>query len=104
MIRNSNDAWGWGAITLHWVVALLVVERARLQRFEVQPNRGEGCFQLVGDGVDERVVFLIATDFEHEEHGVDDQAGDDQAAGDDAEDKHTQRRALGGDDDPADIE
>jgi cytochrome b561 len=25
MIRNSNDAWGWGAITLHWVVALLVV-------------------------------------------------------------------------------
>jgi cytochrome b561 len=25
MIRNSNDAWGWPAITLHWVVALLVI-------------------------------------------------------------------------------
>ena len=25
MIRNSSDAWGWPAITLHWVVALLVV-------------------------------------------------------------------------------
>ena len=25
MIRNSNDAWGWPAIALHWVVALLVL-------------------------------------------------------------------------------
>jgi cytochrome b561 len=25
MIRNSNDAWGWPAIALHWVVALLIV-------------------------------------------------------------------------------
>ena len=25
MIKNSSDAWGWPAITLHWVVALLVI-------------------------------------------------------------------------------
>ena len=25
MIRNSNDAWGWPAIALHWIVALLVL-------------------------------------------------------------------------------
>jgi cytochrome b561 len=25
MIRNSNDAFGWPAITLHWVVALAVI-------------------------------------------------------------------------------
>lgn len=25
MIRNSHDAWGWPAIFLHWIVALLIV-------------------------------------------------------------------------------
>jgi cytochrome b561 len=25
MIRNSNETWGWPAIALHWIVALLVL-------------------------------------------------------------------------------
>ena len=25
MLRNSQDAWGWPAITLHWIVALLIL-------------------------------------------------------------------------------
>ena len=83
---------------------LLVVERARLQRFQIQPDRRDGRLQLVGDGVDEGVVLLVAADFEHEEDGVDDQAGDDQAERDDAEDEDSQRRSLGGDDDPADVQ
>ena len=44
--------------------------------------------QLVRDGVDEGVVLLVALDLQHEEHGVDDEAGDDQRERDDADDEH----------------
>jgi len=84
--------------------ALLVAERAGLQRFQVQADRRDWRLQLVGDRVDERVVLLVAPYFEHEKDRVDDESGDDQAEGDDAEEEDPQRRALGRDDDPADVQ
>ena len=84
------------------LVALRLADRARLQRLEVQPDRGDRRLQLVGDGVDEAVVLLVALDLQHQEHGVDDQAGDDQAEQDDAEDDRRDAAGIG--DDPADVQ
>jgi hypothetical protein len=49
-------------------------------------------------------MVLIPSYFEHQKDGVDDETGDDQAERDDAEDQDAQRRPLGRDDDPADIQ
>ena len=81
---------------------LLLGERAGLQRLEIQLDRRNRRLQLVRDRVDERVVILVPFDFHDEEHGVDDDARDDQRECRDAEDER--RNAAGVDDDPADIE
>jgi hypothetical protein len=81
---------------------LRVGHRPRLERIEVQPNRRQWRFQLVGDRVDEGVVLLVALDFEHEEHGVNDDAGNDQGEKQDPGDEGDERQL--GEDEPIDIE
>ena len=49
---------------------LRVVQLAGLQCLQVQPDRRDRCLELVGHGVDERVVLLVAADLAHEEDGV----------------------------------
>ena len=49
-----------------------------------------------------RVVLLVAADLAHQEHGVDDDAGDDQREGEDAEDERQDAPPV--DEDPADVE
>ena len=66
---------------------LRLVDLARLERLQIQPDRGDRRLQLVRDGVDEGVVLIVAAKLAHEEHRVDDDAGDDQGEGDDAEDE-----------------
>src|SRR6266545_3015612 len=83
---------------------LLVAQRTRLQRLEIEADRCNRRLQLVGDGVDEGVVLLVAAYLEHEEDGVDDQSGDDKTERDDTEEDDAKPRALGGDDDPADVQ
>ena len=104
LIDGAVQAVGVGEHHVIEPAPLLVAERARLQRLEIQTNRRDGRLQLVGDGVDEGVVFLVPADFQDEEHGVDDEARDDQAEGDDAEDEDADPRAFRGDDDPADVQ
>ena len=58
---------------------LVLVELARLQRLQVQADRRDRRLQLVGDGVDEGVVLLVAADLAHQEDRVQDEAGDDDA-------------------------
>ena len=65
------------------LAALRVGDRARLQRLEVEADRGDRRLQLVGDRVDEAVVLLVAADLHDQKHGVDDQPGDDQREQDD---------------------
>jgi len=75
---------------------------ACLQRVQVQADRGDGRLQLVGDGVDERVVLLVAPDLPDQKRGVEDEAGDDGGKDDDAEDQ--QPRVADVQDDPPDVE
>ena len=81
---------------------LRLADLARLQRLEIQADRRDRRLQLVGDGVDERVVLVVAAHLAHEEHRVDDDAGDDEREGEDAE--HQRQHAPPVDEDPADVE
>ncbi len=68
------------AILQHDAVELLAlgfIHRARLQRFEIQPDGGDRSFQFMCDGVDEGVVLLIAADFADQEDGIQHDAADD---------------------------
>ena len=47
-----------------------LVELAGLERLQVEPDRRHRRLQLVGDGVDEGVVLLVAADLAHQEDGV----------------------------------
>ncbi len=79
-----------------------LVHIAGLQRLQIQPHRRNRRLEFVGDGVDEGVVVLAAPDLKHQEHGVDDQAGNDEGEGDDAE--YKRRGAFGVVNNPADDE
>ena len=68
------------------LLALGVVEGSPLEGFQIKPDAGDGGFELVGDGVEERVLALVAADFTDEEDGVEDDAGGKDAEEDDAED------------------
>ena len=75
------------------LLPLLVVELAALQGLEVQADRRDRRLQLVRDGVDERVVLLVAPDLAHQEDRVEHEPGDDQQEEDDAEDEQQPPRA-----------
>jgi hypothetical protein len=81
---------------------LLICRRARLQRLEIEANRGDGRLQLVGDGVDEAVVLLVAADLHDQEDRVDDQPADDQRK--QHETGHQLAQPVLRDDDPIDVE
>src|ERR1700722_9494469 len=49
---------------------LLFFHLAPLQRFEVQPNRGDRRLQLVSDRVDETAVLLVQPYFADKKRGV----------------------------------
>jgi len=66
-------------------LALLLVAGMALQGFEVEADAGDGGFEFVGDGFEEGVLALIATDFADQEDGVDDDAGDEDGEENDAE-------------------
>ena len=65
-----------------------------LQGLQVQAHRRDGRLQLVRDGVDEGVLLLVAPDFPHQEDGVQNHAGDDQAEQQDAETSNRPVRQL----------
>jgi hypothetical protein len=64
---------------------LLLIAGVALEGFEVELDAGDGSFELVGDGFEERVLALVATDFADEEDGVEHDAGDEDREEHDAE-------------------
>ena len=68
------------AILQHDAVELLalgLVDRARLQRLQIQPDGGHRRLQLVRDRVDEGVVLFVAPDLPHQKDRVQHDAADD---------------------------
>ena len=60
LIDRAMQPLGVGQHDVVEAAPLFVVERARLQRLEVEADRRDRRLELVGDGVDEGVVLLVA--------------------------------------------
>ena len=84
------------------LLPLVFVYGAALQGFEVEADGGDGGLELVGDGVEEGVLALVAADFSYEEDSVEDDAGEQGGEEDDAEDEQGDAALV--EDDPADVE
>ncbi len=84
------------------LLALRVADLARLQRLQVEADRRDRRLQLVGDRVEEAVLLFGDAHFADQEHRVDDEAGDDQGEGGDAENER--RHAPPVDENPPDVE
>ena len=95
------------AVLQHHVIELATLRfvysgPARLQCFEVKPNRRDRRLQLVRDGVHERVVLLVPPNLADEKGRVQDEAGDDggkHEAADEQRDQLSEREHH-----PADVE
>src|SRR4029077_19394355 len=84
------------------IVALRFIERAAIERFEIEANGGDRRFELVGDRVEEAILLFIAADFADKKDGVEHEAGDDEPEKDDAEDKRDDLTPV--ENDPTDVE
>jgi hypothetical protein len=84
------------------LLLLFLGDGVALEGFEVEADAGDGGLELVGDGVEEGVLALVAADFADQEDGVEDDSGDQQSEEDDAEDDKQEAALV--DDDPGDVE
>ena len=84
------------------VRALGLGDVARLERLQIEADGGDRRLQLVRDGIEERILLVVAMQLAHEEHGVHDDAGDDERKGHHAE--HERQEAARIDVDPPDVE
>ncbi len=86
LLDGGEEAVGVGEHDGVELLALGLVDGAALEGFEVEADAGDGGLELVGDGVEEGVLTLVAADFADEEDGVEDDAGDEEREENDAED------------------
>ena len=86
LLDGGEEAVGVGEHDGVELLALGFVDGAALEGFEVEADAGDGGLELVGDGVEEGVLALVAADFADEEDGVEDDAGDEEREENDAED------------------
>ncbi len=92
-------------VTQHELVELLsprVIDRAALQRLEIEPDGRDRCLQFVRDGVDEAVMLLVPTNLPHQEAGIDDHPSDQHSEEDHAQEQQDPFAPV--EDDPADVE
>ena len=102
LLYGGDETVGVGEHDLVELLALRLGELAALEGFEVEADAGDGGLELVGDGVEEGVLTLVAAELADEEDGVEDDAGDEQGEEDDAED-HVEQVCFVGED-PGDVE
>ena len=87
LLDGGKQTVGVGQHDLVELRALGIGEFAALQSFQIEADGGDGGFELVGDGVEEGVLTLVAADLADQEDGVEDDACGEDAKEDDAEDK-----------------
>src|SRR5262249_21285523 len=67
------------------LLPLLFIDFTCLECFQIEPDRRYRSFQLVCDGVDKRVVLLVAPYLANQERRVDDQTENQQVEQDDSQ-------------------
>jgi hypothetical protein len=77
---------------------------AALEGFEIESNAGDGGLELVGDGVEEGVLALVAADLADQKDRVENDSGDEDGEEDDPEDEQGEMTLLVNADDPGDVE
>lgn len=102
LLDGGEEAVGVGEHDLVELLSLLFGGGAALEGFEVEAGAGDGGFELVGDGVEEGVLALVAADLADEEDSVEGDAGDEESEEDDAEDGEDDGALV--EEDPADVE
>jgi hypothetical protein len=103
LLDGGEETVGVGEHDFVEVLTLRFFDGASLEGFEVEADAGDGGFELVSDGVDERVLTLVAANFADEEDGIEYDPGDESGEEEDTEDKKGDG-ALAGDHDPANVE
>ena len=102
LLDGGEEAVGVGEHDLVELLSLGLFDGAALQGFEVEADAGDGGLELVGDGVEEGVLALVAADLADEEDGVEYDAGDEGGEENDAEDGKGDSALV--EDDPGDVE
>jgi len=102
LLDGAEQAVGVGEHDVVEVLPLRLGDLAALQGFEVEADGSDRRLQLVGDGVEEGLLTLVAADLAHEEDGVEDDAGDEDSKEDETENEHCD--ALLCQDDPGYVE
>ena len=98
---GAEQAIGIGQHDSVEILPLLGRNLATLQRFEVKANRCERRFELMRNGVEERVLTLVAADLANEEDRVEDDAGHQQGEGDNSNDEQEEAPLV--QDDPTNV-
>ena len=96
------EAFGVGKHDAVELLPLVFLDGAALEGFKVEADGGDGCFELVRDGVQVGVLALIAADLAYEKDSVEDDAGEQGGEEDDAENKQGDAALV--EDDPADVQ
>ena len=87
LLDGGEEAVGVGEHDVVELLSLFFGGCAALEGFEVEADAGDGGFELVGDGVEEGVLTLVAADLADQKDGVEDDTGDEDGEEDDAEDE-----------------
>jgi len=102
LLDGGEETVGVGQHDLVELLLLFLGDGVALEGFEVEADAGDGGLELVGDGVEEGVLALVAADFADQEDGVEDDSGGEQAEENEAKDY--QGKAALVEDDPGDVE
>jgi hypothetical protein len=76
LLDGGEQAVGVGQHDLVELRALDLGDFALLQGLEIEADGGDGGLELMGDGVEEGVLTLVAADLADQEDGVEDDSGD----------------------------
>jgi hypothetical protein len=102
LLNGGEETVGVGQHDLVELLALGLGDGVALEGLEVEADGCDGGFELVGDGVEEGVLPLVAADLADQEDGVENDAGGKQAEEDEAKDYESETALV--DDDPGDVE
>ncbi len=102
LLDGAEEAVGVGEHDFVELLALRFGDLTALESLEVEADGGDGSFELVGDGVEEGILALVAAQFADQEDGVEDDSADEHAEEDDSEDQREDAAFV--EDDVTDVE
>jgi hypothetical protein len=104
LLDGGEEAVGIGEHDLVELLFLFFGGGAALEGFEIEADTGDGGFELVGDGVEEGVLALVAADLADKKDGVEDDSGDEDGEEDDSENEEGEMTLVVNANDPGDVE